>query len=104
MSIIKEAAETTTLPTCSKSPINDSPVDIPERFRFTNHLQQHDLFLQTELKNKDNYIKSVLLQLSKQSDRINCFQNQTLKLNDYDQADGTLHRHKTNTQQELCPQ
>ena len=73
ITLSKEAAETTTPPTHPKSPVNDLPVDIPERF--TNHLPQQVLLLQTELKNKDNYIKSVLLQLSKQSDMIYCFLN-----------------------------
>ena len=71
----KEAAETTALPVCSKSPINDSPANISERF--TYHLQQQVLFLQTELKNKSNYIKRLLLQLSKQSNIIYYFQNQS---------------------------
>ena len=71
---LKEAAETTARPVRSKSPINDSPVDILllTLFQFdilerlTNHLQQQILLLQTEPKNKGNYIKILLLQLSKQ--------------------------------------
>ena len=39
----KEKAETIALPTSSKSPIKDSPVDISKRF--TNCLQQQVLFL-----------------------------------------------------------
>ena len=50
ITLSKEAAETTAPPTHSKSPINDLPVDIPERFR--NHLPQQVLLLQTELKIK----------------------------------------------------
>ena len=59
----KQQKQTLAEKTLSKSLINDSPIDISERF--TNHLQQQVLFLQTELKNKDNYIKNLLLQLSK---------------------------------------
>lgn len=71
----KQQKQTLAEKTLSKSLINDSPIDISERF--TNHLQQQVLFLQTELKNKDNYIKNLLLQLSKQSNIIYCFQNQS---------------------------
>ena len=73
----KEPAQTTARPTRSKSPINDSTVYLSESFK--NHLQQQVLLLQTELKNIDKYIKSFLLQLSKQSDILYYFQNQNLK-------------------------
>ena len=53
----KKLTVTTTHPVSSKSPINDSPVDISDRFM--NHLQQKILFLQTGLRNnKDDSIKS----------------------------------------------
>ena len=43
----------------SKYPINDLLVNVSEKS--TNHSQQQVLFLQTGLKNEDNYIKSLLL-------------------------------------------
>ena len=74
ITLSKETAEIIVRRTSSKSPIKDSSVDISKRF--TNCLQQQVLFLQTELKNKDGYIKSLPLQLSKQSDIIYFYQNQ----------------------------
>ena len=53
-----ETVKTTVRPSSTTTPINDSPVDISERF--TNHLQQQVLFFEEELRNKYNCIKSLL--------------------------------------------
>ena len=76
MTLSKDTTESTGRPTLPKCPISHSPADMSGTY--TYHLGQHVMFLQQELRNKDDYNKNLLKKLSRQSDIIYSFREQNL--------------------------
>ena len=72
----KHTSETICHPTLLKSSIIHLPANTSERF--TYHLEQI-LFLETELKNKDDYVKSLLKQSSRHNNIIYSLRDQNFK-------------------------
>ena len=60
------------------------------RLKFSYHLEQQVLFLHLELGNKDNYLKSLRKQLSRQTNITCSFQDRILKLEKFSTVKETM--------------